>query len=347
MAAQDGVDGLRHVAMDDDVVALHDLDQHVEGRRGLALQHRLLGPAAPGLLVAQGDRLDPAHQVGERGVQHEVVERVAVRGAHKLDAALRDGPCRLGLQLGADLVDDDHLGHVVLDRLDHHVVLLRRRADLHAARVADPGVRDVAVAGDLVRGVHHHDALAEIVGEHPGHLAQHGGLAHSGPAEEQDAAAALDHVADDVDGPEDRATDAAGQAHHLAGAVADGADAMEGPLDPGAVVVAEDADVVHDVPDVGLGDLAVEKHLLAVGEARLRATPQVHDHLEQVAAIGERAEAGHDLRGERRHQVVQVVGRLSTRHACHAASSRSKRASERPAPSPAHGSAREPPGPAS
>ena len=56
-----------------------------------------------------------------------------------------------GLQLGPDLVDDDDFGHVVLDRLDHHRVLLGRGADLHPARVADARVRDVAVAGDLVR----------------------------------------------------------------------------------------------------------------------------------------------------------------------------------------------------
>ena len=47
-------------------------------------------------------------------------------GADQLDAALGDGAGGLGLQLGPDLVDDDDLGHVVLDRLDHHRVLERR-----------------------------------------------------------------------------------------------------------------------------------------------------------------------------------------------------------------------------
>ncbi len=92
-------------------------------------------------------------------------------------------------------------------------------------------------------------------------------------------------------------------------------------LDPGAVVVAEDADVIHDVADVGLGHLALEEHLLPVGETRLRAAAKIHHDLEQVAAVGERAQPRHDLLRERRHQVVQVVGRLSPRHWCHAASS--------------------------
>jgi hypothetical protein len=80
----------------------------------------------------------------------------------------------------SDLVDDDDLGHVVLDRLDHHLVLERRRADLHPARLADRRVRDVAVAGDLVAGVDDHHALAHVVGQDAGGLAEHRGLADPG-----------------------------------------------------------------------------------------------------------------------------------------------------------------------
>ena len=82
-----------------------------------------------------------------------------------------------GLELGPDLVDDDDLGHVVLDRLDHHLVLERRRAHLHPAGLADGRVRDVAVAGDLVGGVDDDDALAQVVGQDAGGLAQHRRLA--------------------------------------------------------------------------------------------------------------------------------------------------------------------------
>ena len=92
MAAQDRVDRLGHAAVDDDAVALHDLDDDVERRRRLALEHRLLRAAASRLLVAERDRLDAADEVGERRVEHQVVERVAVGGADELDAALGDGP---------------------------------------------------------------------------------------------------------------------------------------------------------------------------------------------------------------------------------------------------------------
>ena len=314
MAAQDGVHRLGDVAVHDHAVALDDLDHHVEGRRRLALQDRLLRPAPPRLLVAQGDGLDPADQVGEGRVQHQVVERVAVRGADQLHAALGDGAGRGRLQLGPDLVDDDHLGHVVLDRLDHHRVLLGRDADLHPPRVADARVRDVAVAGDLVAGVDHDHALAEVVGQDAGHLAQHRRLADAGAPQQQDALPALDDVADDVDRAEDGAADAAGQPDHLAGPVPDGADAMQGALDAGAVVAAEGADVLDDVVDIGLDDLPVEEHLLAVREARLRTAPKVEHHLQQVRTVGEAAQARHDLGRQRLEQRVQVVGRLLRVH---------------------------------
>ena len=177
IAAQQRIDGLGDVAVDRDPLAVLDLDDHVERRRRLALEHALLRPPPARLLVAEGDALDAADQVGQRRVEHQVVEVVAVRRADQLHAALGDRPCRLRLELGADLVDDDDLRHVVLDRLDHHLVLDRRGANLHPARLADRRVGDVAVAGDLVRGVDDDDPLAEVVGEDARGLAQHRRLA--------------------------------------------------------------------------------------------------------------------------------------------------------------------------
>ena len=154
------VDRLGDVGMDGHALAIDDLDDDVERRRRLALEDALLRPPAARLLVAERDALDPADEVGQGRVEHQVVEVVAVRRADELDAALGDGAGGLRLELRADLVDDDDLGHVVLDRLDHHLVLERRRPDLHPAGLADGRMRDVAVAGDLVRRVDDHDPLA-------------------------------------------------------------------------------------------------------------------------------------------------------------------------------------------
>ncbi len=236
--------------IDRDALVGLDLDEYLERRRRLPLEHRLLRAATPRLLVGERDRLDPADEVGERGAEHEVLKGVAVRGREELYAALGDGAGGRGLLLGADLVDDHDLGHVVLDGLDHPRALQRGRLHLHAPRASDARVRDVAVPRDLVRGVHHDDPLAEIVRQHARDLAQHRGLAHAGPAEEQHAAPGFDDVAEDLDGAVDRTPDTERETHDLARAIAECADAVERALDARAVVTAELADVRDDIRDV-------------------------------------------------------------------------------------------------
>ena len=297
--------------MDGDPLAIDDLDDDVEGRRRLALEDALLGPPPARLLVAEGDALDPADEVGQGRVEHQVVEVVAVRRADELDAALGDRAGGLGLELRPDLVDDDDLGHVVLDRLDHHLVLERRRADLHPARLADGRVRDVAVAGDLVGGVDDDDALAHVVGQDARGLAQHRGLADPRPAHDQDRLPALDEVVDDLDRAVDGPPDPAGQPDDLAVAVADRADAVERPLDAGAVVVAERPDVLDDEGDVRLDDLAVEQAHLRIREAGLRPAAEVHDDLDQGVAIRQGVDRGHDLGRQGSEQGVEVVDRFT------------------------------------
>ncbi len=306
------------VGVDHDPLAILDLHDHVERRRRLALEDALLGPAAARLLVAQRHALDAADQVGERRVQHQVVEVVAVRRPDQLDAALGDRPGGHRLQLRPDLVDHDDLGHVVLDRLDHHLVLERRRADLHPARLADGRVGDVAVAGDLVRRVHDHDALAQVVGQDAGGLAQHRRLADARAAHDEDRLPGLHEVADDLDRAVDGPPDPAGQPDDLAGPVPDRADPVERPLDAGPVVVAERADLVDHQRDVGLGHLAVQEDDLAVGEARLRDAAQVQHDLDEPARVGQGMDRRHDLRRQRAEQRVEVVDHLAGRMLSHA-----------------------------
>ena len=181
--------------------------------------------------------------------------------------------------------------------------------DLHPAGAADRRVRDVAVAGDLVGRVHDDDALLELVGQDAGDFAQLGGLAPARTAQHQDALAGLDDVADDVDGAVDGAPDAAGQADDLALAVADGRDAVQRPLDAGAVVLAERADAGGDVLDVfvGDGDAFAQPDDAAVGEARLGVAAQVHDDLDQALRDGRPCSSA---RAQRRRQDLQKLGQV-------------------------------------
>jgi hypothetical protein len=132
-----------------------------------------------------------------------------MRSADQLHAALRNRAGCRGFLFATDLVDDDDLRHVVLDGLDHDLMLQFRRGHLHAPRAADGRVRDVAVAADFVGGIH--DDNACLLAQDPGGLAQQGRLANARPAQQQDALARLDDILDDIDHAVHRAADTAGQ----------------------------------------------------------------------------------------------------------------------------------------
>ena len=110
----------------------------------LRFEHGLTRAAAARFFVRKCDRVDAAHEVRKRRIHQQIFERLAVRGADELHAALGDRASGHRFLFRADLVDDDDLRHVILDGFDHHVVLLGDARDLHAACVPDAGVRDIA-----------------------------------------------------------------------------------------------------------------------------------------------------------------------------------------------------------
>ncbi len=175
-------------------------------------------------------------------------------GSHQLNTALGDCSSRHGFSLGADLVDHDHFGHVVLNRLDHDLVLVGRGNHLHAPGSSDSGMGNVAVARDFVRSVHDHHALTHLIRQDSGNLAQLGGFAHAGSAEQQNRSAGAHNVVDDVDRPFQRSPNPAGKANDLAMAVADAAYAVKGSLDAGPVIRAELAYRFNHIIDILLGD---------------------------------------------------------------------------------------------
>ena len=286
-ALQEGVDAVFH-PVGDPVGAGAHLDQEREGGGVSALQDGLLGAAGASLVVSEGHALDAADEVRERRVLDEVLEELPVRRADEHHAALSDGAASEGLSFGADLVDDDDLGHVVLDGLDHDAVLLAGVRDLHAARRADRRVRDVPIASDLVRGVDDDDPLLQVVAQDARHLADDGGLADAGAPEEQDALVGLEDVADHIDVARDGTSDSAREADDLALAAPHRADAVQGSLDSSAVVAAELPEGLLGCVQVLPGDLLLAEHLGAEvpEEACLGAAPDVEDDLKEHGAVG-------------------------------------------------------------
>ena len=297
VAAQERVDHFGDVLVDREPVAILNLDDDVEGRRLFALEHGFARAAPARFFIGEGDGTDPAQQVGQRRVHQQVVQRLAVRRADQLHAALGDRARREGFGFGADLVDDDHLRHVVLDCLDHHVMLQMGIGDRHPARVADSGMRNVAVTGDFVGRVDDHDALA-LFGEHTRAFAQHRRLADARTSEQADRFPAADHVEDDVDRAVDRTADAARQPNDAAGAIANRADAMQRLLDARAVVAAERRESRGDVRDVFSRDRRVSEKDEVVIEPRLGRTPQVEDDFDDAVEIRETDERLAEREGE-------------------------------------------------
>ena len=317
-AAQQTVHRGRYVRVDRQPAPVADLDQHVEGRRGLAFLHGLLRAPAARFVVPERHRLHPAYHVGQRRVQHQVLQRASVRGRNQPHPAFGNRARGRCFGFGADFVHHDHFRHVIFDGFDHGAVLAVGRGNLHAAGTPDGGVRNVSVARDFVRGVHDHDAFALFVGQHAGRLAQQRGLADPGRAEQQEALVrVLDEVLHDVHGAEDRASDPAGQPDDAAGPVPQGGNAVQGARNAGAVVVAERPDAVHHEGDrLRPGRLSTQRG--ALGRiARFGRTPQVENDFEQVV----QAALPHDgvPQGGRKHveEQIDVVHGLHARRIRH------------------------------
>ena len=77
------------------------------------------------------------------------------------------------------------------------------------------------------------------------------------------------------------------------------------------LVVPERSDVVDDVGDVTLADLAVEQRDLAVRKAGLRPAAEVEDDLDQGLLLGQGVNGLDDLGGKRREQDVEVIDRFT------------------------------------
>ncbi len=170
--------------MDGHRLPVLNLHQHIERWRGSAFQHRLLRASPACFFVGQSHTVNAAHQIAQRGVHQQVVQRIAVSGAYQLYAPLGDGTRRLRFQLTPNLVDDDHLRHVVFNRLDHHLVLETGGSHLHTPGPPDGWMRNISVSCYFIGGIHNDHSL--LFGQHARSLAQEGCFAYPGPTQQQD-----------------------------------------------------------------------------------------------------------------------------------------------------------------
>jgi hypothetical protein len=130
---------------------------------------------------------------------------------------------------------------------------------LHTPRSTNRRVGDIAIPGNFIAGVDHHNTLPQIIGENASDLAQSRCLPDPGPAHQKQGLTAIEKIAHHRHRPEHRATNAAGQTHHLPSAVTDGTDPMQGSLNARPVIRAKLAETVHHRLQIGARDGAASK----------------------------------------------------------------------------------------
>jgi hypothetical protein len=166
---------------------------------------------------------------------------------------------------------------------------------------------DVAVTGDLVAGVNHHDPALQIIRQHARNLTQGGGLSDAWAPHQQQGLTTIQQIPNQGHGAEDRTTDPAGQADHIPPAIADGADPMQGPLDSGAIVCTETTQPGHHGVQVVAGEGNLTKGHRLAGVARLRDTSQIQHHLQQLVPALRRAKSVAHWIGEQSQQPLEIV----------------------------------------
>src|SRR5207249_4129832 len=144
------------------------------------------------------------------------------------------------------------------------------------------GMRDVAIAGDLVGRVHDDDALFQLVRQDARRLAQHGGLANTGPTEKENAASTLDDVLDDCHGSEDGAAHPKREADNATRSVPNRRDSVQGSFDARPIVIPKRADALDDMVEILLRYRPIAEDDLSSRESRFWLPTEIKDDFQEV-----------------------------------------------------------------
>ena len=272
-----------------------------------------MGTAPAGFFIRKGDGFNAADQVRQGRVEQQVVNGLAVGGTDQLDAALGNRSGGRRFQFPPDLVDHDDFRVMVLDRLNHYLMLEHGLTHLHPSGLAHGRVRHIPIAADFIGSIHHNDALA--LGQDAGGFAQQGGLAHTRTSQDEQGPARLDNILDDIHRAINGAPDPASQTDDMAAPVAQAGDAVQSPLQTGSVIPIKFSDPLNHMIKFCSGDFLLNQDLLALDVARSRDTPQVEDDLEQVIVIIGFMDGFDNITGQNPQQGIQVVSYFQLSHA--------------------------------
>ena len=295
--------------VDRKLIHFHDLDDDFERRRCFALQDCLLGSALLRFLVGKRHGLYAPDEIRKGRVHQQVFQRIAVRRADQLNAALRDGPGGKSFLLDTNLIDDNDFRHMVFDSFDHHRMLQVRLDHLHSAGASNCRMRDVSITGDFIGSVNNNDPLLEFVGKYPCDFAQFGRLATARAAKHQDRFAGFHNVADNIDRAIDSPSDPAGEANNFTLTVADRRNTVQGSFNPGAVIFTKRAYSGGDILDILGSDwnAFTQPDRTAIGKACFGIASEVHYDFDQAGGNIALFQGGPQGRRQNIQQLSQII----------------------------------------
>jgi len=173
-------------------------------------------------------------------------------------------------------------------------------------------VRHVAVAANFVGGINNDHPLFLCQGA--GGFAQHGGFANARLPQNEQRFARFNQVVQNVDGAVHGASHPAGEAHNVPAPVSDGRNAVQGALEPGAVVGVKFANVFHHKIQFFARHFTPAQFFFTVHKTGSWNATQVKDNFQQVIRIIKLYHRFTNVRRQHFQKVLQIVGYSSLRH---------------------------------
>lgn len=147
------------------IISFSHLDQEIKSWGSFSLKNALLASSRPSFFISKSDGLnttnlqttnkkklcgnqkqrttfhsrtsDCLYQVRKSRVLYDVLELLSMSSANQHDSPFSNGTTCKRFRFCADLINYNHLRHMVLHRLDHHFMLQRRLRHLHSTRTSN------------------------------------------------------------------------------------------------------------------------------------------------------------------------------------------------------------------
>ncbi len=139
--------------------------------------------------------------------------------ANQLDTTLSNRTRSHRFKLPTDLIDHNHLGVMIFNCFNHHLVLERRLGYLHSPGSANRRMRHITISANFVAGIHN---------DHPRRISQDArrfsqdcSFTNARSPQDQNAGTRFDQILNNITGAINCTPNAEGQTDHITMAISD------------------------------------------------------------------------------------------------------------------------------